>query len=830
MQMPKSKYEQTKVCDSPRVKELLSVQDVFSIESIDESGVFELPGKKFSKLYALSDMNFAGVTDEEQKSIIINFSKVLKTIPCRFSYTVANEYVDERQFHEKILYPYRKNKFDHLLRAFNQAIADKVKDARQGFYQTIYVTLTISAENMEDARGTFSSIESAIRNAFIGIGVNSTQGSVMRTVGINERMQLLYNLTHAGIDSRYQFDFQEEVKARHDWMNIIAPASICFENEKFTMNDQVGKVFYIHEFPKSLESDIIATLSKINCTSYISMNNELLDISGFKQEIGRKYMTVGMKIENEKQRNRNNNDYLADASTKLLNEKDKLDAFSKQLDTDDDHYFNTTVMILVVAKDEEELSQIEEKLMNAASLKSLKLMSCFGKQKEGLNSVLPVGIQEFKRVANFSSSCLAMLMPFKTQELNDEGGIYYGINPLSHNPIFGNKKKNKNRNGMILGQSGSGKSVYSKLEMLLMFLLYILDQFIVIDPQGEYKGVAETVEGTVISFNSAMEIYINAMDVNFEGVDYGRLREIISDKADFILTLISSCLKRDMTAEEQGVVDRVIEKVYSENYSMRKRLNGIEDGEAAFEVPGYMRSKDVNALQATTLSNEEQIRAYSPTLQDVYQGLMDEGSSVAAHLAAAMDIFVNGSLNLFNHRTNVDLSNRFIVFDLSGLKENIRVTAMLIMMETVKSSIKENSKNGRWTHLYIDEFHELLGIEQVANFVLKLWKEIRKMSGILNGITQNMSDLLNNENGEKLQAILSNTEYFALLSQSTLDKNKLMQFLPSISPAMFNFVDNADSGTGLIRMGNVTVPFDMRMSKDSEIYKIVNTDGGGYGV
>ena len=178
----------------------------------------------------------------------------------------------------------------------------------------------------------------------------------------------------------------------------------------------------------------------------------------------------------------------------------------------------------------------------------------------------------------------------------------------------------------------------------------------------------------------------------------------------------------------------------------------------------------------------------------------------------------------------MDLHNRFIVFDLSGLKDNLRVTSMLIMMETVRTKIKENAGKNKWTHLYIDEFHELLGVEQVAAFVLKLWKEIRKMSGILNGITQNMSDLLNNENGGKLQAILSNTEYFALLSQSTLDKEKLMQFLPNISAAMFNFVDNADSGTGLIRMGPVTVPFDMRMSTECEIYKIVNTDGGGYGV
>lgn len=827
----KTKYEQTKVADEPLVKELTSVQDIFSIISIDESGIFELSERKFSKLYVLSDINYAGVTDEEQKAIIINFSKVLKTIPCRFSYSVANEHVDEKKFHEKILYRLKHDKYDSLRKSYNRIIEDKVSDAKQGLYQTIYLTLTIRAEDMADAKGSFGSIESAVRSAFVGIGVNGIQGSVMRTVGINERMQLLFNLTHANMGTGYEFDFDREVEAKHDWVNILSPASISFENEHFVMNAQVGKVFYIHEYPKSLESDMIAALSKMNCTSYISVNNELLDISGFKQEIARKYMAVGMKIENEKQRNRNNNDYLADASQKLLNEKEKLDQFSKALDTNDDHYFNTTMMILILTESKEELSKIEEKLMNAASLKSVKPKSCFGKQREGLNSVLPLGIQEFKRVVNLSSSCLAMLMPYKTQELNDVGGIYYGVNQLSQNVIFADKKKLKNHNGLILGQSGSGKSVFAKSEIICTFANLVEDQLIIIAPQLEYNDLAYEVDGTVISFDSNKEAYVNPMDVDFEGVDYGRLREIISDKADFILSLLSSCLKRDMLPEEQGIVDSVIEKVYSENYAMRKRLNGMNEEESEFNVPGYMRSDAVVITAETDMSNEEQIRAYSPTLQDVYQGLLDEGSNLAAHLAAAMEIFVNGSLNLFNHRTNVDLSNRFIVFDLSGLKDNLRITAMLIMMETVRSKIKGNAKEGRWTHLYIDEFHELLAVEQVASFVLKLWKEIRKMSGILNGITQNMSDLLNNDNGGKLQAILSNTEYFALLSQSTLDKNKLMHFLPSISPAMFNFVDNASSGTGLLKMGAVTVPFDMRMDKNSEIYRIVNTDGGGsYGV
>ena len=830
MNLPKSRYDQTKVNDTPRILEPMAVQDVFSVLSIDESGVFELMNKKFSKLYVLSDMNFAGVTDEEQKNIIVNFSNVLKAIPCRFSYTVANEYVDERAFHEKILYQKKGDKYDGLRKSFNQVISDKVSDARQGLYQTIYLTLTIEAMDMADAKSSFSSIESAVRSAFIGIGVNGIQGSIMMAVGINERMQLLFNLFHSGINNHYEFDFEKEIAANHDWLNIISPASMKFTNTEFEVNDHIGKIYFVSEYPKSLESDIIHALTKVNCTNFVTLNNELLDLAGFKQEISRKYMAVGMKIENEKQRNRNNNDYLADASAKLLNEKDKLDAFSKQIDTDDDHYFNSTMLVMVLAKDEDELSRIEEKLMNAASLKSVELKPCFGKQREALNSVLPYGIQEFKRVTNLSSSCLAMLIPFKTQELNDPNGIYYGINQLSHNVIFADKKLLKNHNGLILGQSGSGKSVFAKMEIVGTYVNYEGDQIIIIDPQNEYGPLASAVDGTVISFDSTKEFYINPMDVDFLGVEYGQVDEIVADKADFILTLLSACMRRQVTAEEESTIDSVVSKVYHENFSMRQRLNGLGAEKSEFQVPAYMRSGVGETIKQTELSNEEQIRAYSPTLQDVYQGLKDCGTDIGAHLAASLEIFVNGSLSLFNHRTNVDLSNRFIVFDLSGLKDNLRLISMLVMMETVRGKIKLNGSKGRWTHLYIDEFHELLAINQVASFVLKLWKEIRKMSGILNGITQNMTDLRNDENGGKLQAILSNTEYFALLSQSSFDKGILMEFLPNISPAMFNYVDNADRGTGLLKMGAVTVPFDIRMNKDSEIYKLVNTDGGGYGV
>lgn len=825
MPMIQTKYSKTKQYDQPLYANPQSTEEVFSVRGIDETGIFVLNNSMYSKCFILSDINFAGVTDAEQKTIIINFSRVLNSMPCRFAYTIGNEYVDEKEFNNKILYSLRGDKMDGLREAYNIIIKDKLTDAKQGLYQTIYLTLTISTENIHEARSRFSSIEAALRSAFVQIGVNGMAGSQIVPMDINKRMQIWYNFTHARSASDYKFDYRRELLLKHDWINIVAPASMSVYNDCFVMNgNSFGRVMYISEYPKSLESDILSEISNINCTSYITVSSELLDITGLKQEISRKYATVGMKIESEKQRNRNNNDFLTDASDKLLSEKESLDEFSRQVSDGDDHFFNTTISFMFLADSMEELQKITDRVYTIAGVKSFEIQNCFNMQREGINTTFMFGLQEYKRVCNFSAPNLAMFMPFKTQELNDKKGNYYGINQLSQNAIFANRKLLQNYNGLILGKPGSGKSMLGKSEIISTHVNNPGDQIIIIDPQNEYGPLSKIVNGTVISFDSQMEIYINPLDVDFNGIDYSSLQEIIGEKTDFILTLLSSCMRRNIEADEQGVLDRVIEKVYSENYAQRKRLNGEGTEITEYSVPEYMKTKGTVLPVSTELSNEEQVRAFSPTLQDIYQALIDEEGPVARKLAAHMQIFVNGSLNLFNHRTNVDINKNFLVFDISSIKDNLRTTAMLVMLEIVRDKIKSNSVNGRWTHLYIDEFHELLGIDSVADFVFKLWKEVRKMKGVLTGITQNMTDLLNNSaNSSKLAAILSNTEYFALLNQSSIDRDILAKFLPSISPAMFNFVEGAASGTGLLKMGPVTVPFDMRMSKESEIYKTINT-------
>lgn len=825
-----TKYGKTKKYDEPLYINPQSTEELFPVKAIDESGIFVLNNGKYSKLFKLSDINFAGVTDIEQKTIIINFSKVLNSINCRFSYTVADEYVDESAFSKRILYKKRGDEMDLLCDAFNEVINEKVTDAKQGLYQTIYLTLTVEAKNIREAKNALASVEATLSSTLIQIGINGMAGSSLKPISLNERMQIWYNFTHTGLRTSYKFDWKNCMKQNKDWIDIVSPESLVFYNDYFILNgNRYGRVMYISKHAQSLESDTLAELAKINSTNYVTVNSELLDLSGYKQEIIRKHSSVGLQIEREKKRNRDNNDFLADASDKLLSEKDSLIQLARQVETGDDHFFNTTVMIAFLAKSYEELEDITDQIKAIGGVKSFEVKECFDKQREGLNSTFMFGVQEFKRVANFSAPCLAMYMPFKTQELNDENGTYYGINKLSQNPIIANRKLLDSYHGMILGRTRYGKSVFGKCEIISNRCLYPEDQILIIDPQNEYKEIAHApgVNGAVVSFDTKKEVYVNPMDVNFADVDYATLQEIIAEKTDFILTLLSSCMRRNIDSEEMGVLNKVIEQVYSENYAMRKKINGESEMVTEFSVPAYMKQPETVLPMASNLTAEEQERKYSPTLQDVYQKLKDMDDDVIAQkLAAHMQIFVNGSLNLFNHRTNIDLNRKFIVFDISGIKENLRVTCMLVMLEIVRSKIVQNFKQNNWTNVYIDEFHELLGVQAVADYVIKLWKEVGKLHGSMTGITQNMTDLLNKSpNSDKLAAILSNTEYFAMLNQSTIDRKKLAEFLPSISPAMFNFVEGAPKGTGLLKMGSVTVPFDIRMSDKCKLYQYVNTDG-----
>ena len=825
-----TKYSKTKKYDAPLYPNPKTLQEIFCISEINNNGIFKLNQGRYSKCFLLTDINFNGLTNMEQENIIVNFSHILDSMTCRFSFTIANEHEESDDLLSDLLYNLSGDGKDMFRKAFNELIHERVTSARQGLFKSIYLTLTIEADSFSNANTAFSAIESSLRTAFIHIGVNEMTGSYLLPLGTNERMQMLYNFSHFGLPGKdHKFDFIKEQERKKDWRNTVAPSSFKVHNTYFEINGCYGAVYYIDVWAKELRSDFISALSEINCTSYITINSELLDSTSLKDEINRKHAKIGFQIENEKQSNRNKNDFLSDASDVLLTAQESLTEFSKKISSKDNRYFNTTILFMFLTETYDDFLSVKQDLDSISGIRGFSLEPCFDKQITGINSAFLFGAQEFKRVCNLSSICQAMFVPFKSQEINDKDGRYLGLNQISQNVIRANRKGLSNKAGLYLGMTRHGKSVFAKCEILDASFSSKDDQILIIDPQGEYKGIVKKSGGTVVSFSSMKEVYINTLDVDFNDIDYSTLQDIIGEKTDFIFTLLSSCMRKELTAEEQGVLDRVIDRMYNENFAMRnKRFREHTNLVYDFDTPAYMEGKEMELPMDLSMSNEEQIRKFSPTLQDVYQRLLDYDAEnfVAKDLANNMDVFVNGSLNLFNHFTNVDLNNKLICFDLSNIKENLRNTAMLIMIEIIRSRIKRNWQQGLWSYLFIDEFHELLGVDKVCDYMIKLWKEVGKMKGILTGITQNMTDLINSSaNSDKLKAIISNTAYFALFNQSTLDRNMLIDFLPSVSPAMFNYVEGALPGMGLLVFGNNTIPFDFRIDPNSLIYELVNTDG-----
>ena len=326
MSLIKTKYETTKIYDAPVKEEITSVQDIFPIEAIDESGIFALPGGKYSKTYMLSDINFAGVTDEEQKAIIVSFSKVLKGIPCRFSYSIANEHVDEGGFNERILYRKHGDEDDRLRDCFNRIIGDKISDAKQGLYQSIYLTLTVKAEDMKDAKAAYMSIEGAIRSAFVGLGLSGMQGSSMKTLTIDERMQLIYNFTHTGLNSGYKFKYQDAIAAGADFLNIISPAAVEFDNDYFVLNESYGMVMYIDKYPKEYDKKLDETKSRLDNAETDKEKEELKEQIEALEEA--KSQNSGLLSESKEKMEHGNRldftEYLQQAEgTELLNDPER---------------------------------------------------------------------------------------------------------------------------------------------------------------------------------------------------------------------------------------------------------------------------------------------------------------------------------------------------------------------------------------------------------------------------------------------------------------------------------------------------------------------------
>ena len=456
--------------------------------------------------------------------------------------------------------------------------------------------------------------------------------------------------------------------------------------------------------------------------------------------------------------------------------------FLDDLTLRDQRMFLAVLTIVITADSKKELDNSTDSIMKTATKGLCQLGILRYQQLEGLNLVLPIACRfnSIKSLRTLTTESLAVLIPFKVQEIRHENGIFYGQNVISKNMIIADRKQLLNGNSFILGVSGSGKSFTSKEEIANIKLRDKNADIIIIDPEREYAPLVKALGGEVIKISATSNNHINAMDLNS---NYGDGANPIILKSEFILSLCEQLIgKGNLGAKQKSIIDRCTASAYRE-----------------FQQSNY--------------------KGKPPTLQDFREELLKQDEPEAKEIALAIELFTNGSLNTFAVNTNVDTSNSLICYDILELGKQLQPIGMLVILDNILNRITANRQKNKNTYIFIDEIYLLFQYEYSANFLFTLWKRVRKYGAYATGITQNIEDLLQSHTA---RTMLANSEFIIMLNQAPTDRLELAKLL-NISDLQMSYITNVGAGKGLIKVGSSIVPFENKFPRDTELYKMMTT-------
>ena len=764
-----------KKADEPLCKSPKSLQDTIEILAIAENGIFEVAKNRFSKSYRFQDINYTTTNEDEQIDIFERYCKFLNSLDCNYKITVNNKNRDMVDLRQDVMLKPRNDGYDDYRKVYNDIIEEKIVEGRQGIEQERYLTITIERKNYEEAKAQFATIEATIHKAF------NELGSEIIPLNANERIKVLYDYYHMGDEGTFDFDIREAKKSGNDFVNDICNGMIKYHPDCFEDERKYCKALFVKKYPSSLSDRFLNEITSLPVHSIVSIDVVPIPKDLTTKILQKKYLGIESDIIKQQRIRNKNNDFSSEISYAKRTEKAEIEAIMDDVRENDQCMFYVGVTIILMADSKKELESITETVETIGKRNSCTIDVHFMKQREALNTALPIGVRQVETMRTMLTQSLAVLMPFNVQELNDIGGNYYGINQVSKNINVGNRKKLINGNGFVFGVPGSGKSFFCKMEMGSVFLSGD-DEIIVIDPQNEYFDVAEKYGGTVINMSTYTDNFVNPLEMDVWNLDPNDTKGWIREKGEFMLGLCEQCFGDSLNSRQKSIIDRCVRKMYVDIARAREK--------------------------------------YVPVMSDFYELLNAQPEEEAKEIALSLELFVNGSLNIFNHQTNVDVDNRFVVYGIRDLGAELSPITMLVMMEAIQSRIIENGKRGKATWLYIDEFHVLLNSEYSAKYLQQLWKKVRKQGGLCTGITQNVVDLLQNYTATTM---LANSEFVALLKQANTDSSKMAEVI-GVSDAQLRFVTNTQSGMGLIKCGSVIVPFDNQISKDTGLYKLYNTN------
>ena len=548
------------------------------------------------------------------------------------------------------------------------------------------------------------------------------------------------------------------------------------------MGRKVGAVSFLQILAPELNDRMLADFLDMESSLIVNMHVQSVDQVSAIKTIKRKITDLDkMKIEEQKKAVRSGYD-MDIIPSDLATYGGEAKKLLQDLQSRNERMFLVTFLVLNTADTKQQLDNNVFQASSIAQKYNCQLTRLDFRQEEGLMSSLPLGLNQVEIQRGLTTSSTAIFVPFTTQELFQSGkeALYCGLNALSNNLIMVDRKLLKNPNGLILGTPGSGKSFAAKREIVNVMLL-TGDHVIVCDPESEYGALVRRLGGQVIRISPTSTDYINPMDLN---LNYSDDENPLSLKSDFILSLCELIVggKDGLQPVEKTIIDRCVRLIYRDYLNEPKPEN-------------------------------------VPILEDLYNELRRQEEKEAQYIATALEIYVTGSLNVFNHRTNVNIDNRLVCYDIKELGKQLKKIGMLIVQDQVWNRVTVNRAERVSTRYYIDEFHLLLKEDQTAAYSIEIWKRFRKWGGIPTGITQNVKDLLSSR---EVENIFENSDYVYMLNQASGDRQILAKQL-NISPHQLSYVTHSGEGEGLLFYGSVILPFIDRFPKDTELYKVMTT-------
>ena len=755
-----------------------SAQQTIPYVEMCRDGICKVNSKLYTKTIRYNDINYQLAQNEDKTAIFENWCDFLNYFDSSIFVQLSfiNQKASLNEFKRQISIPTQEDAFNDIRSEYSDMLQAQLLKGNNGLLKRKYITFGIEADSLRTAKTKLDRIETDILNNFKTLGVQTEPLSGY------ERLRVLHDVFNMDSNEPFRFSFDMVARTGLSTKDFIAPTSFDFREGKcFKMGKTVGAVSFLQILAPELNDRMLADFLDMDSNITVNFHIRTIDQAKAIKSIKMKITDLDkMKIEEQKKAVRSGYD-MEIIPSDLATYGGEAKRLLQDLQTRNERMFLVTILLMNTAPTRQKLENAVFQTASIAQKYNCALKRLDFQQEEGLMSSLPIGINQIEIERGLTTSSTAVFVPFTTQELFQSGeALYYGLNALSNNMIMVDRKRLKNPNGLILGTPGSGKSFSAKREMTNAFLI-TNDDIIVCDPEAEYFPLVQKLGGQVIRISPVSTDYINPLDIN---TNYSEEENPLTLKSDFILSMCELIVggKDGLQPVEKTIIDRSVRMVYQD----------------------YLADPKPEKM---------------PILEDLYNILRTQKEPEAQRIATALEIYVHGSLNVFNHRTNVDVNNRFVCYDIKELGKQIKKLGMLIVQDQVWNRVTVNRAQHKSTRYYMDEFHLLLKEEQTAAYSVEIWKRFRKWGGIPTGITQNVKDLLASR---EVENIFENSDFVYLLNQASGDRQILSKAL-NISPSQQNYITNSNAGEGLIFYGSTIVPFKDDFPKDTQLYRIMTT-------